>query len=90
MPASFTVKIAQRGLITLPQPVREAYHIEPGDVLTLLDLDGVPPVLLQMEEQGPHHAAFLTRAGRQLAVAVDLEGGGGDDDVGGGVRAGHD
>jgi AbrB family looped-hinge helix DNA binding protein len=41
MAASFTVKIAQRGLITLPQAVREAYHIEPGDVLTLLDLDGV-------------------------------------------------
>ncbi len=38
---SFTVQVAQRGLITLPQAVRKAYNIQPGQELTLVDLDGV-------------------------------------------------
>lgn len=36
-----TVQVAQRGLITLPKALREAYGIEPGDTMTLLDLGGV-------------------------------------------------
>ncbi|MFI0607701.1 MAG: AbrB/MazE/SpoVT family DNA-binding domain-containing protein [Anaerolineae bacterium] len=35
------VQVAARGLITLPQSLREAYGIRPGDRLTLLDLGGV-------------------------------------------------
>jgi len=35
------VQVAQRGLITLPKTLREAYGIRPGDTMTLLDLDGV-------------------------------------------------
>jgi bifunctional DNA-binding transcriptional regulator/antitoxin component of YhaV-PrlF toxin-antitoxin module len=38
---SFKVRIAQRGLITLPQKVRQAYNIRPGQEMSLLDLDGV-------------------------------------------------
>ncbi len=38
---SFTVQVAQRGLVTLPQEVRKAHNIEPGQQMTLLDLDGV-------------------------------------------------
>jgi len=38
---SVTLQVAQRGLITLPKSLREAYGIEPGDTLTLLDLDGI-------------------------------------------------
>ena len=33
--------MAQRGVITLPKSLRESYGLEPGDTLTLLDLDGV-------------------------------------------------
>lgn len=36
-----TLQVAQRGLITLPKALREAYCIEAGDTLTLLDLGGV-------------------------------------------------
>ena len=36
-----TLQVAQRGLITLPKALREAYGIEAGDTLTLLDLGGV-------------------------------------------------
>jgi bifunctional DNA-binding transcriptional regulator/antitoxin component of YhaV-PrlF toxin-antitoxin module len=38
---SFTLHVAQRGLITLPQTVRKAYDIQPGQEMTLVDLDGV-------------------------------------------------
>jgi AbrB family looped-hinge helix DNA binding protein len=36
-----TLHVAQRGLITIPKELREAYGIQPGDALTLLDLGGV-------------------------------------------------
>jgi len=38
---SFTVHVAQRGLVTLPKEVRQAHNIQPGQPMTLLDLDGV-------------------------------------------------
>lgn len=36
-----TIQVAQRGLITLPKWLRDAYLIKDGDTLTLLDLGGV-------------------------------------------------
>ena len=36
-----TLQVAQRGLITLPKALRDTYHIQVGDTLTLLDLGGV-------------------------------------------------
>lgn len=41
MVSSITLRVAQRGLITVPKALRDAYGIEPGDVLTLIDLGGV-------------------------------------------------
>jgi len=38
---TFTLQVAQRGLVTLPKAVRRAHNIQPGQQLTLLDLDGV-------------------------------------------------
>lgn len=38
---TFTLQVAQRGLVTLPKEVRQAYNIQPGQQMTLLDLDGV-------------------------------------------------
>jgi bifunctional DNA-binding transcriptional regulator/antitoxin component of YhaV-PrlF toxin-antitoxin module len=35
------IKVAKRGTITLPKPLRDQYTIEEGDGLTLLDLGGV-------------------------------------------------
>ena len=39
--SGITLQVAQRGLITIPKALREAYDIQPGDALTLLDLGGV-------------------------------------------------
>jgi bifunctional DNA-binding transcriptional regulator/antitoxin component of YhaV-PrlF toxin-antitoxin module len=41
MPSTATIQLAQRGVLTLPKRVREAYRLQPGDAVTLLDLDGV-------------------------------------------------
>jgi bifunctional DNA-binding transcriptional regulator/antitoxin component of YhaV-PrlF toxin-antitoxin module len=38
---TFTVQVAQRGLITLPKALRDEHGIHIGDEFTLLDLDGV-------------------------------------------------
>ena len=41
MSDTITVRVAQRGVVTLPKSIREAYGLQPGDTLTLLDLGGV-------------------------------------------------
>ena len=41
MSDTLTVQVAQRGVVTLPKSIREAYGLQPGDTLTLLDLGGV-------------------------------------------------
>ena len=38
---TFTLQVAQRGLLTLPKELRQAHNIQPGQQMTLLDLDGV-------------------------------------------------
>ena len=38
---TFTLQVAQRGLVTLPKELRLAHNIQPGQQMTLLDLDGV-------------------------------------------------
>lgn len=41
MTGPITLQLAQRGLVTLPKALRDAYHLEAGDTLTLIDLGGV-------------------------------------------------
>ncbi|MBN1401986.1 MAG: AbrB/MazE/SpoVT family DNA-binding domain-containing protein [Anaerolineae bacterium] len=38
---SITLRLTQRGVITIPKRLRESYGLQPGDTLTLLDLGGV-------------------------------------------------
>jgi bifunctional DNA-binding transcriptional regulator/antitoxin component of YhaV-PrlF toxin-antitoxin module len=39
--SNLTLQLAQRGMITLPKPLRETYGLKTGDTFTLLDLGGV-------------------------------------------------
>jgi bifunctional DNA-binding transcriptional regulator/antitoxin component of YhaV-PrlF toxin-antitoxin module len=41
MPDTLTVQLAQRGIITLPNSMRNKYNLRPGDSLTIRDLGGV-------------------------------------------------
>lgn len=36
-----TLRLAQRGVVTLPKSLRDSYNLREGDSLTLLDLGGV-------------------------------------------------
>jgi len=38
---TITLQMAERGIITIPKSLREAYGMQPGDTFTLLDLGGV-------------------------------------------------
>lgn len=38
--STMTVRIRERGAVTLPAKLRKRYNLEVGDTLTLLDLDG--------------------------------------------------
>jgi len=38
---TINIQVARRGLVTLPKALRDAYRIQEGDQLTLLDLGGV-------------------------------------------------
>lgn len=37
---SMTMQVAQRGQVTLPKELRDAYQLLPGDVMTVVDLGG--------------------------------------------------
>ncbi len=39
--SAITLHVSQRGVITLPKALRDAYGIKAGEPLRLLDLDGV-------------------------------------------------
>jgi len=39
--ASTTIKMAKRGGITIPKPLRDSYEMRTGDTFTLIDLGGV-------------------------------------------------
>ncbi len=41
MTDTMTVRLSQRGVVTLPKALREAYNLHPGDTFTLIDLNGV-------------------------------------------------
>ncbi|MEW5989507.1 MAG: AbrB/MazE/SpoVT family DNA-binding domain-containing protein [Chloroflexota bacterium] len=41
MSDTMILQLAQRGVLTLPKNLREAYRLQPGDNFTLLDLGGV-------------------------------------------------
>ncbi len=63
MSESMTVQVAQRGVVTLPKSLREAYRLEAGDTLTLIDLGGVFVLSPRRAEvarlfQTPHRSGF--------------------------------
>lgn len=41
MSDTISIQMGQRGVVILPKPLRDTYHLQPGDNFTLLDLGGV-------------------------------------------------
>lgn len=63
-----TVRVRQRGTLTLPASLREKYGIEPGDMFRLVDLDGVF-VLTPVVPMVPELAREIERA--RLEAGLD-------------------
>lgn len=70
---TFTLQVAQRGLITLPRELRRSHGIEPGQRLTLVDLDGVfvlSPQPSQVDTLANRLAQELTGRGESLETML--------------------
>jgi bifunctional DNA-binding transcriptional regulator/antitoxin component of YhaV-PrlF toxin-antitoxin module len=66
---TLTVQVAQRGVMTLPKPLRQVYDIKPGDIFTLLDLGGVfvlAPRRSEVDSLADRIATMLTEQGETL------------------------
>jgi bifunctional DNA-binding transcriptional regulator/antitoxin component of YhaV-PrlF toxin-antitoxin module len=69
MTDTITIQLAQRGLVTLPKPLRDQYNLHPGDALTLLDLGGVfvlSPQRSEVDELANQLAGELAERGETL------------------------
>jgi AbrB family looped-hinge helix DNA binding protein len=68
-----TLQVAQRGVITLPKSIRERYRLNPGDALTLLDLDGVlvlSPARSKVDRLADQLAQDLAERGESLETML--------------------
>jgi len=66
---TFTIHLAQRGILTLPKALREAYKLSPGDELTLLDLGGIfviSPRRSEVDKLADRICAALNAQGENL------------------------
>ena len=65
-----TIRVRQRGTLTLPAELRERYKIKSGDTFHLVDLEGIF-VLTPMVPLVPELANEIERA--RLEAGLDLE-----------------
>jgi AbrB family looped-hinge helix DNA binding protein len=66
---AMVVQVAQRGVITLPKQLREAYGLQPGDTLSVVDLGGaflLYPGRSEVEEIASRIGAELAAQGETL------------------------
>lgn len=72
---AITIQVRQKGTITLPRELRRRYHLDEGDVLTVIDLgDGsllLTPGVSQVAQLGDKVARVLADA--HVTVDVLLE-----------------
>ena len=69
MSGSAALKMGQRGVVTLPKDLREQYHLEAGDDLTLLDLGGafvLSPRRSEIDDLAERISRALARKGESL------------------------
>ncbi len=69
MSTTYTLQIGQRGVLTFPKSVREAYKMQPGDPVTLLDLGGVfvlSPRLSEIDDLSARITESIVEKGEDL------------------------
>ena len=75
-----SLQIRSKGTLTLPIELRRKYHLDEGDIITLIDLgDGsflLSPIVTQVDRLGDKVAQAMTDAGvslDDLLTALDEE-----------------
>jgi bifunctional DNA-binding transcriptional regulator/antitoxin component of YhaV-PrlF toxin-antitoxin module len=69
MSKSVTAQISQRGVLTLPKSLRDRYKIKPGDVVTVIDLDGafvISPHRSEVDRLADEIGSILAERGESL------------------------
>ena len=69
MADTLTVRVNQRGVLTLPKSLRQAHNLKPGDTLTLIDLGNVfllSPRHLEVDALADRIGQTLTDQGESL------------------------
>jgi bifunctional DNA-binding transcriptional regulator/antitoxin component of YhaV-PrlF toxin-antitoxin module len=69
MSKSVTAQISQRGVLTLPKSLRDRYKIKPGDVVTVIDLDGafvISSHRSEVDRLADEIGSFLAERGESL------------------------
>lgn len=67
---TYRVQLAKRGVITLPAEVRKKSHLQEGQILTLLDLEGVL-VLAPQELESERLANRLAETWQQQGESLE-------------------
>lgn len=73
MSDTITVRMAQRGVMTLPKSLRQSYNLRPGDNFTLLDLGGVfvlSPHSSEIDSLADRLTQALTERGETLETML--------------------
>ena len=68
-----TVRMAQRGVVTLPKSLRQSYNLRPGDSFTLLDLGGIfvlSPRRSEIDSLADRLTQALTEKGETLETML--------------------
>ena len=74
MSDTMTLRMAARGVLTLPKALRESYNLQPGDVFTLLDLGGVfilSPRRTEIDSFAERITDALTAQGETLQTMLE-------------------
>jgi len=74
MEQTWTLQLAQRGLLTLPKALRDQYDLKPGDVFTLIDMDGsfvLSPRQTEIDRLANSISATLIDEGESLEGALE-------------------
>jgi len=69
-PASSTVQLRSRGVLTLPKALRDKYDLDEGDALHLVDVDGTF-VLTPMQPVAPGLAREIERLREEEGLSTD-------------------
>jgi bifunctional DNA-binding transcriptional regulator/antitoxin component of YhaV-PrlF toxin-antitoxin module len=71
----YTLRVAKRGVITLPKALRQAYKLDAGNLLSLIDLGGVfvlSPHRSEIDHLADHIVGNLAERGESLESMLSV------------------